>query len=98
MDDLKNFNEFINNDHFIKDLIEDSENTNLPDLDLISQRDSYQKIIKLGKKVIPYLLERNNIIWDKALSKITGEGLDPMNFDSKSRTLYWQNWAKKNGY
>ena len=98
MDDLKNFNEFINNDHFIKYLIEDSENTNLPDLELISNRESYQKIIKLGKKVIPYLLERNNIIWDIALSKITGEGLDPMNFDSKSRISYWQNWAKENGY
>jgi hypothetical protein len=28
----------------------------------------------MGRKIIPYLLKRNNIIWDNALSKITGEG------------------------
>ena len=99
MDDIKIFKEYINDDFsLISKLIEDCENTNLPDLELISNKDSYQKIINLGEKVIPYLLNRNNIIWDRALSTITGKGLDPMKHDSKERVIYWQKWSQKNGY
>lgn len=95
---MKKFNEFVNNDFLINNLIEDAENSNLPDLKLISQRESYRNIIKIGNSVIPYLLKRNNIIWDNALSEITGEGLKSLDFDTKERMNYWKNWAIKNGY
>lgn len=95
---MKKFNEFVDNDFLIKNLIEDAENSSLPDLKLISQRESYKNIIKIGKSTIPYLLERDNIIWDNALSEITGEGLNSLEFNTKERMNYWKNWAIKNGY
>ena len=96
---IEKFNEFINNnDDIIINMIVDNENTNLPDLISISERESYKKIIGLGKTVISYLLERNNIIWDNALSKITGYGLNPLKYNTKDRLIYWQKWAKENGY
>ena len=99
MTKINKFNEFVNNDELlIKNLIQESENTNLPDLEMISKRNSYKEIIKMGEKVIPFLLERNNIIWDRALSDITGEGLNPLMYDTKERLSYWQKWSTKNGY
>ena len=96
---INNYNEFINNDGIIiKNLIEESEKTNLPDLEMISKQKSYRELIKIGKKVIPYLLERNNILWDRALSEITGDGLNPLDYNVKERKEYWKNWAEKNGY
>lgn len=96
---MKKFNEFIDNELFIiKRLIEESENTNLPDLEMISQRESYRKIVSFGKKVIPYLLERNLIIWDRALSEITGDGLNPLEYNTTERLKYWKNWSEKNEY
>ena len=83
-------------DYLIIKLIEKAEFTNLPDLELISQRESYKTVILLGKKVVPYLLERNLIIWDRALSEITGEGLNPMEYDTSERQEYWKNYKFDN--
>jgi len=95
MSKLSKYNEFIDNDVIlIKKLIEESENTNLPDLVSISNREVYQKVISYGKKVIPYLLERNSIIWDIALSRITGDGLNPLKYNTSDRLKYWQKLSK----
>jgi len=99
MTKVNKFNEFINNDKLlINNLIEESENTNLPDLEMISKKKSYRSIVQIGEKVIPYLLNRNNILWDNALSEITGQGLDPLKYNTKERMLYWKKWSKENGY
>jgi len=99
MTKINKFNEFVNIDELlIKKLIEESENTNLPDLEMISNRISYINIIKLGRKVIPYLLDRDNIIWDRALKEITGDGLDPLLYNTSERMNYWRKWKLENGY
>jgi len=93
------YNEFIDNElSIILNLIKESEDINLPDLELISQTESYRKVVSYGKKVIPLLLERNSIIWDRALSEITGNGLSPIDYNVKERLNYWKNWANQNGY
>lgn len=92
---MKKFNEFVDNDIIvIKKLIDESENTNLPDLKMISERDSYKKVISYGRKVIAYLLERDSIIWDIALSKITGDGLNSLEYSTSDRLDYWNNYLK----
>lgn len=99
MSKINKFNEFVDNDIvIINKLIEESENTNLPDLISISKRDSYRKVISYGKKVIPYLLERNIIIWDIALSELTGEGLSPLEYNTTERLNYWKKWKIDNEY
>ena len=96
---MKKFNEFINNNELlIVNLIEDAENSNLPDLEMISKRESYRNIIKIGDSVIPYLLKRNNIIWDRALYEITGEGLSSLDYSTSERLKYWKKWSTENGY
>ncbi len=100
---IEKFNEFVNNDKFIdKDellkLIEDADTTPFADLERIAQGESYRKVVSFGKMVIPYLLERSLVIWDSALTEITGEGLDPMEHPSSERRKYWENWRIKNGY
>ena len=72
--------------------------TNKSDLEEISKSDDYQKIINFGKSVIPILLNRNSIIWDRALSELTGDGLDPLEYSTSDRKEYWINWRIKNGY
>ena len=99
MKKLNKFNEFLDNEKIlIKELILDSENSNLPDLFMISKNNSYQKVISYGKKVIPYLLERDSIIWDIALSEITGDGLSSLDYNTKDRLNYWKKWAIENEY
>ena|ERR1035437_7730665 len=98
MSKLIKFNEFINNDSSILELIEDAETTNLPDLEEIAQRESYRKIVNMGEKIIPYLLKRNSIIWERALKELTGDGPDPMESSVTERVEFWKNWAKENGY
>jgi len=96
---IDKFNEFVDiNNLLIQKLIEESENTNLPDLEMISNREPYRNVIKIGKAAIPYLLKRNNIIWDRALSELTGEGLSPLDYNTNERMKYWQKWSKENGY
>lgn len=99
MSKINKFNEFVNNDELlIKKLIEDAENTNLPDLEMISKRESYINIINIGKNVIPHLLKRNNIIWDRALCEITGNGLSSLDYNTTERLNYWKKWSAENGY
>ena len=50
-------NEFTINVDIMK-LIEEAENTSSSDLEYISKRESYKNVVKLGEKVIPFLLER----------------------------------------
>jgi len=96
---VEKFNEFINNDEFIiLKLIEESEMTNLPDLESISVRSPYRKIIEIGEKAIPFLIKRNSIVWDIALSEITGAGLNPLEHNTSERQEYWKKWATENVY
>jgi len=66
---------------------------------------SYQKIIGLGKQVLPYIFKdlqrKPSIIWFWALSSITGE--NPFSNHSnqvsvKEATKIWLKWAEKEGY
>ena len=99
MGKINKYNEFINNEEqLIYQLIEEAENTNSSDLEFISNRESYQNVIKIGEKVIPILLKRNLIIWDKGLSEITGEGLNSLEHDTSERKEFWKNWSKENGF
>ena len=100
---IEKFNEFVNNDKFINEdellkLIEDADTTPFADLEKISQGESYIKVVSIGEKVIPYLLDRSLVIWDRALSEITGDGLDPLKYSSLERKQYWENWGITNGY
>lgn len=46
--------------------------------------------------MIPYLIERNSFIWNRALSELTDEVLeDPTIYSSKNRTEYWKKWAEE---
>jgi hypothetical protein len=99
MDNIEKYNEFINSDEFlIKELISSVENTNISDPEKIANTTSYKKVVSLGKKVIPFLIERKKYIWNIALKQLTGS--EPTNNLSKSSeiTTYWLNWAKENGY
>ena len=98
MKNINRFNEFVDNSVYIKQLIDEGENTPSSDLEYISKREAYQKVISMGVKAIPYLLERNNIIWDIALSQITGIGLDSTEYDTNERKEFWVKWGKENGY
>lgn len=99
---IEKFNEFLNNNYINEDellkLIEDADTTPLADLDEIAQRESYRNVVSMGKKVIPYLLERSLLMWDRGLSEITGEGLNPLEYNSKLRVDYWKKWKIDNGY
>ena len=98
---IEKFNEFvnnpINNTEIIK-LIEKTEMTNKSDLEEISKGENYRKVVNCGKSIIPILLERNSIIWDRALSELTGFGLDPLEYSTSERKQYWLNWSIENGY
>lgn len=101
--EIEKFNEFINNDKFIDEdellkLIEDADSTPFADLERIADGESYRKVVSMGKKVIPYLLERSLLIWDRGLTEITGEGLNPMEYPSYVREDYWKKWIIDNGY
>lgn len=87
----------IKQDLIIK-LIEEAESTPSSDLEYISKRDQYRKVVNLGEKVIPYLLERNSIIWDRALSELALTGLNPLEYSTSERMEFWKNWKIENGY
>lgn len=61
---------------------------------------NYLEMIKLGKGIIPFLIESldENSILSKTLRDITGENpipeKDRLNSDSYKK--YWQNWYNKN--
>lgn len=98
MSRIEKFNEFLNNNSEIIKIIEKLEITPLPDLQKISEQPLYGEIVKMGVNVIPILLKRDSIIWDIALSKITGEGLDPLKYTTSERKDFWKKWAIENGY
>jgi len=93
---IEKFNEFLNspnNNVEIIKLIEEVETCNKSDLEEISKGEKYRKVVNYGKNIIPILLERNSIIWDRALSELTGEGLNPLEYSTSERKIYWENWA-----
>ena len=92
---IKMYEEFIddNDDLLIRELIKEGENTPSSNLEEIAEGEAYKKVINLGEKVIPHLLNRNSIIWDRALKQITGDGLNSLEYNTRERTEYWQNWA-----
>jgi hypothetical protein len=102
MSKLNKYNEFLNNEEiFIKELIRQGESTPWSDLEAISNRVEYRKVVSLGEKIIPYLLNRlleSGPIWDRALSELTGEGLDPLEYNTTERVKHWEKWASENGY
>ena len=102
MGKIDKFNEFVNNEELIiKKMIKEGENTPSGNLEEIAERQSYKDVVKLGKKVIPYLLERLEVtgpIWDRALTEITNDGLNPLEYNTTERVEYWKKWSIKNGY
>ena len=109
MGKINKFNEFLNNEELIiTKMIEEGENTPSGNLEEIAERQSYKDVVKLGKKVIPYLLERLEVtgpVWDSALSQLTGKKyeryVDDIGFyhlDVNDMKIFWKNWAKENGY
>jgi len=95
---LNKFNEFVSNDMIILKMIEEAESTPSSDLEEISKRKSYKNVVSIGEKVIPYLLKRNLIIWDRGLSELTGVGLNSLEHNTSERKEYWEKWAKENGF
>lgn len=97
MKHIKKINEFVN-ESLIYNLIEKAESTPSSDLEFISKRQSYRDVVELGEKVIPYLIERNSILWDIALKELTGDGLPSEKYTTSERVEFWINWGNKNGY
>jgi hypothetical protein len=65
--------------------------------------ESYQEIIKMGEKVIPFLLKElseTNKYWFEALREITKQNpVKPANYnDFKKMTDDWLGWGRENGY
>lgn len=97
MKHIKKINEFINESE-IYSLIEKAESTPSSDLEFISKRKSYREVVDLGEKVIPFLLERNSILWDIALKELTNSGLPTEKYTTSERVEFWKKWAIENGY
>ena len=61
---------------------------------------NYLKMIKLGKEIIPFLIENldKHSILSKSLRDITGENpiLDKDRLKSNSYKYYWEKWYKQN--
>ena len=75
----------------------------LSDPSEVYSNDNYIKIIELGKKVIPYLiedLETANTDWLFALHQITGDDPIAPNHVGKFGLMKsdWLNWADKTGW
>lgn len=99
MSKINKFNEFISSEESVLlKMIEEAESNPSSNLEEIFNSKSYKDVISVGEKVIPLLLKRNLIIWDRGLSEITKTGLDPLNYDTSERKEFWKNWAKKNGF
>ncbi len=97
MKHIKKINEFVD-ESLIYSLIERAESTPSSDLEFISKRESYRSVVNLGEKVIPYLIERNSIVWDIALKELTKSGLPSEDYTTTERVEYWKKWAIDNGY
>ena len=102
---ITKYNEFLDNSELskdkeieIKELIRKGEFTPSSDLEHISNRDPYKKVISFGRQALPYLFESEHLlIWDIALKKITGVEISE-SLDSNQRVDFWKKWANKNGY
>lgn len=95
MKHIRKINEFLNESEILS-LIEKAESTPLSDPIAISNRDPYKNVVKIGKSIIPYLIERNSYIWNEALKEITG--IDPIGKKSSEILDFWKNWSIENGY
>ena len=99
MSKISKFNEFIDNDELlIKQLIKEAEHTNSPNTEVITNREPYRKVVLMGKKVIPYLIERKKYIWNIALKELTGSEPGSTLTRSSDIVEYWQKWGSENGY
>jgi hypothetical protein len=101
MSRIEKFNEFIRSSEIINkseviSLIESAELTNSSDPILISKREQYRNVVKLGKSVLSLLIERKSYIWNIALKEITG--VEPIGEKSSEITDFWVKWGKENGY
>jgi hypothetical protein len=97
MKHIRKINEFVGETEILS-LIEKAESTPSSDLVNISKRKSYRDVVNLGKSIIPYLLERDSILWDIALRELTGDGLESENYSTSERIEYWKSWAIENIY
>jgi hypothetical protein len=95
MNHLKKINEFVNEPN-IYSLIESAERTPFSDPVYISNRDDYKRVIDLGEKVIPFLIERNSYIWNIGLKELTG--VEPIGKTSSEIVDFWNKWGLENGY
>jgi hypothetical protein len=93
---VEKFNEFVNGDFSFIQLIEEVEKTNVSDPQKISEGESYRKIVSIGEKVVPFLIERKKYIWNIALKDITG--VEPVGNSSSEILEFWKNWMKENEY
>ena len=71
--------------------------------DKIVSHPDYQKIIHMGPKVIPYILEelkKQPHFWFFALRQLTGVNPVPLEIQGKINlmTASWLEWGRKNGY
>jgi hypothetical protein len=69
----------------------------------MSKHPAYQKIVSMGKAVIPFLLEdlhQNPLYWLPALRQITQENPVQPQHKGKIKLMAedWLNWGKKQGY
>jgi len=101
MSRIEKNNEFVNNSNVIDKseiikLIESAELTNSSDAIFISEREQYRNVVKLGKSVLPILIERKSYIWSIAIKEITG--VEPIGEKSSEITDFWIKWGKENGY
>ena len=101
MNRIEKFNEFLNNSNSINkveimNLIQSAEFTNSSDPVFISEREQYREVVKLGKLVLPLLIERKSYIWNIALKEITG--VEPIGDKSGEIVDFWTKWGLENGY
>jgi len=105
--EIKKYNEFFNNENYvkpdIKKLMNDVEYDcgNKSDLNVIAEHNSYKEVVKNGVKSIPFIIEKINknecqMIWFKAMSEITNNYTNICKYDNINN--YWKKWAIENGY
>jgi hypothetical protein len=92
---IKKINEFVNESN-IYSLIQKAELTPFSDPEYIASREPYQKVLDLGEKVIPFLIERNSYIWNIGLKKLTG--VEPIGQKSSEIVEFWNKWGLENEY
>ena len=107
--EIKKYNEYLDNSYSnIKLMIQklESDCANKSDLDIISNHESYEKIVKNGRKSIPFILENIDnchVIWFRALNEITGQYPEEKLYekgiyDTSEIRKIWKKWLIENGY